>query len=58
MTFVAMKSVLLLAAAGGATAGLLLNSVDNVVTYWGMQVENLVMSAEANSCRPELLRTR
>ncbi|KAI6909014.1 hypothetical protein KC318_g4138 [Hortaea werneckii] len=30
-----MKSVLLLAAAGGATAGFLLNSVDNAVTYWG-----------------------
>ncbi|KAI7488001.1 NAD(P)-binding protein [Hortaea werneckii] len=30
-----MKSILLLAAAGGATAGFLLNSVDNVVTYWG-----------------------
>ncbi|RMY01777.1 hypothetical protein D0868_08313 [Hortaea werneckii] len=35
MTFVAMKSILLLAAAGGATARFLLNSVDNVVTYWG-----------------------
>ncbi|RMY50236.1 hypothetical protein D0865_07021 [Hortaea werneckii] len=30
-----MKSILLLAAAGGATARFLLNSVDNVVTYWG-----------------------
>ncbi|RMY91745.1 hypothetical protein D0862_09657 [Hortaea werneckii] len=30
-----MKSMLLLATAGGATAGFLLNSVDNVVTYWG-----------------------
>ncbi|KAI6835689.1 hypothetical protein KC340_g5189 [Hortaea werneckii] len=30
-----MKSILLVAVAGGAKAGFLLNSVDNVVTYWG-----------------------
>lgn len=53
-----MKSMLLLATAGGATAGFLLNSVDNVVTYWGMQAESFVLSTDTNICRPELVWPR
>ena len=58
MILVAMKSILLVAVAGGAKAGFLLNSVDNVVTYWGTKVGSLIMSAKTNTCRPELLRSR